>query len=228
MARTYQLAASLICGSPLTLAADLAALRKGGMDAIHFDVMDGVFVPRFGLYPELLASVKAVSPLPIGAHLMIEEPERFVGAFAQAGADTVVVHAESTRHLDRVVRLIKSSGARAGVALNPATPLSVLDYVLEDIDLIMIMAINPGIVGHKLIPTAIQKIADTRAKIVAHTHIKIEVDGGVSAQSAAQMILAGADILVCGTSSVFKKGEDLAKSSRAFRSHVDAQLKKRV
>jgi len=228
MKRPYQLSASLICGSPVSLGEDIKAVERGGMDAIHFDVMDGMFVPRLGLYPELLRSVKEISKLPVDVHLMIEEPERYVKEFIDAGGDIIMVHAESTRHLHRVIRAIKALGGRAGVALNPATPLSVLDYVLGDIEMIMLMAINPGIVGHKLIPSMMQKIADLRAKLVVYPDIRIEIDGGVSPESAAAMVIAGADLLVCGTSAVFKKGKDLAQSIQTFRKDLDAQLSKQV
>lgn len=223
MTRPYQLTASLICGSPTSLGDDIRALEKGGIDSIHFDAMDGLFVPRFGLYPELLKSVKEITSLPVDVHLMIENPERSVKSFIDAGADIIVVHAESTKHLHYVLRSIKELGCKAGVALNPATPLSVLDYVLGDIEMVMLMVINPGIVGHKLIPSMMQKIADLRKKIVDYPNIKIEIDGGVSPESAAEMVKAGADMLVCGTSSIFKKG-DLSQNVRDFRSHVDAEL----
>jgi|CXWL01.1.fsa_nt_gi ribulose-phosphate 3-epimerase len=226
MSRPYQLSASLICGAPALLTENLKALEQGGMDALHFDVMDGVFVPRLGLYPELLKNVKELSSLPVDVHLMIEEPERFAKEFIDAGADIMVVHAESTKHLHRTIQTIRGMGARAGVALNPATPLSVLDYVLGDIELVMLMAINPGILGHKLIPSMMQKIVDLRAKIQAYPNIRIEIDGGVSPESAARMVNAGADLLVCGTSAVFKKDIELAESIRLFRSHIDAELAK--
>lgn len=221
---SYTLSASLVCGDPLSLGADIRALVDGGIDAIHFDVMDGHFVPRLGLYPELLESVKEISSLPVDVHLMITHPEQFAVQFAHAGADVVVVHAEATPHVHRVVHMIRDAGARAGVALNPGTPLSVLDYVLGDIDLVLLMAINPGIVGHKLIPSMLEKIAETKEKLVDHPNVVIEVDGGVTPESAATMIQTGADMLVCGTSSVFR-GPDLAASARAFREHIDTQLR---
>ena len=225
MKRKFQLSASLICGTHLAFGEDIAMLEKAGIDALHFDVMDGMFVPRFGFYPELLKAIRGKTKLPIDAHLMIERPEKYVQLFVEAGADIVVPHAESTRHLDRTVRLIKEAGGRAGVALNPATPLSVLEYVLPDIELVMLMAINPGIVGHKLIPQAIQKIADMREMLQPYPKIKIEIDGGVSPESAAKMISAGADILVCGTSSIYKKDVPLSKKVPEFRKLIEKELK---
>lgn len=197
-------------------------LVRGRIDALHFDVMDGLFVPRLGLYPELLKAIKNTSKLPVDVHLMIENPEQFIGVFAEAGADIIVVHAESTHHLHRTIKAIRDAGASAGVALNPATPLSVLDYVLDNIDLVMLMAINPGIVGHKLIPETMGKIQDLRAKLAGRP-MTIEVDGGVSPASAADMVRSGADLLVCGTSSIYKGG-DLARHIRAFRARIDADL----
>lgn len=224
MKRPFQLSASLICGTPLTLGADIRSLEKGGIDALHFDVMDGMFVPRFGFYPELLKAVKRETQLPVDAHLMIERPERYVKLFVEAGADIVVPHAESTAHLDHAVRLIREAGGRAGVALNPATPLSVLEYVLPDIELVMLMAINPGIVGHKLIPHMMQKIKDTREMLKPFPKVRIEIDGGVSPESAARMVSCGADILVCGTSSIYKKGTPLSKKVPEFRSFIEKEL----
>ncbi len=226
MKRKFQLSASLICGDHLAFGNDVELLEKGGIDALHFDVMDGMFVPRLGFYPELLKAIREKTKLPIDAHLMIEDPERYVQLFVESGADIVVPHAESTRHLDRTVRLIREAGGRAGVALNPGTSLHVLDHVLPDIEMVMLMAINPGIVGHKLIPQMMQKIADTRKMLKKYPNIRIEVDGGVSPESAAKMISLGADILVCGTSSIYKKETPLHKKVPEFRTLVEKELKR--
>lgn len=226
MKKKYELCASLICGNPISLKDDIKALEKGGIDWIHFDVMDGSFVPRLGLYPELLKSVKELSQLPVDVHLMIDNPEQFVKAFAEAGADIIVIHAEATQHLHRAVQSIKALGVRAGVSLNPSTPLSVLDYVLGDIDMVMLMAINPGIVGHKLIPSMIDKISHLKNKLREYPNVKIEVDGGVTPESAPLMVKAGANMLVCGTSSIFKKDEDLSESVQKFRKLIELKVSK--
>jgi ribulose-phosphate 3-epimerase len=224
--RQFQLSASLICGEHLALGQDLKLLERGGIDALHFDVMDGMFVPRLGLYPELLQGMREKTSLPIHAHLMIEAPERHVRMFVEAGADFVIPHAESTRHLDHTVRLIREAGGRAGVALNPGTPPSTLEYVLPDIELVILMAINPGIVGHKIIPQMMSKIADTRKTLEEYPNIRIEVDGGVSPESAAKMVSLGADILVCGTSSIYRKTTPLNKKVPEFRSLIEKELEK--
>ncbi len=211
------LSASIICANLLELKNDLRQLEKSGIDHIHFDVMDGTFVQRLGLLPEVLIGIKKVVKVPVDVHLMIENPDSFIPAFINAGADIITVHAESTRHLGRSIRLIKSLGARAGVALNPATPLSVLDYVLDDIDLVMIMAINPGIVGHKLIPAAIEKITHLKSNLANHPNILIEVDGGVTIESAPSMVRAGATMLVCGSATIFKANRPISSGIKKLR-----------
>ena len=226
---TYNLLASLICGDPLALRSEITELEKGGIDGIHFDVMDGQFVPRLGLYPEYLKAVKDATSLPVDLHLMIEDPEDSIPAFIRAGVttkDVVVIHAESTKHLHYVVKTVRDAGFQAGVALNPATPLSVLEYVLPDIERVMLMAINPGILGHKLIPDMIRKIKDMKAMLAYYPHVHIEVDGGVSPESAATMVMAGADMLVCGTSAIYKKDRSLVDTITEFRAGIDAELTK--
>lgn len=208
--KKYRLAASLICGNMMRLEEDVRLLMKGGIDFIHFDVMDGLFVPRYGLFPEMFAQMRKFCPLPVDFHMMVEDVEPYIKTFVDAGADQndiFVVHAESTRHLHRAVKKIRDHGLKAGVALNPATPIEVLHYVLEEIELIMLMAINPGIVGHKLIPHMLQKIADTKKLIEGRDNIIIEIDGGVNFESAPQMIARGANMLVCGSQTIFRPQE---------------------
>lgn len=223
--KQYNLSASLVCGNPLALRTEIAALERGGIDYIHFDVMDGTFVPRYGLYPEYLKAVRSVTALPIEVHMMTEEPLRYVPVFAAAGATVFSVHAEACKHLHYTLKVIRENGMRAGVVLNYATPLNVLDYVLEDVDLIMLMAINPGIVGHKLILGAVKKIADLRKKLdAAGRDILLSVDGGVSPESAARMVRAGANYLVCGTSAIYKPDIPLDIKIREFRALIDAGI----
>ena len=142
----YKLSASLICADILNLGKDIEEIVKGGCDYIHIDVMDGVYVPRFGMYPEIISAVRTKTDMPIDVHLMVTDAEKYVDLFVHAGASLITVHPETCIHLHRTLHVIKSAGAQAGVCLNFATPLSALDYVMDDIDLVLLMAINPGIV----------------------------------------------------------------------------------
>lgn len=213
-----QLAASIICGNPLNLEADLVALERGGIDIIHFDVMDGVFVPRFGLFPEYLRAIRSKTNLPIEVHMMVQDPEPYIQDFVNAGATILTPHIEPLTHVHRTVMKIKDANVKAGLALNLGTSLSSLDYILEDLDLVMLMAINPGIVGHKLIPRTLTKIADLRKKIDATgKDITIEIDGGVTPDSGSRMLKAGANMLVCGTSVIFQPPAKLEDKIHDFR-----------
>jgi ribulose-phosphate 3-epimerase len=203
----YKLAASLICADFSNLSKDMGILNKNKIDQIHFDVMDGSFVPRFGLYPEILTITKSLIDIPMDVHLMIDKPEKYIDVFINAGLgrkDFIAFHFESTKHPDQVLRMIRNREIKSGIVLNISTPLNVLDYILDDIDMIMLMGINPGIVGHKLIPSVLQKIKDLKEKI-GDKNIQIEIDGGVNFDSSKEMILNGADILVCGTQTIFNK-----------------------
>lgn len=221
---SYKLAASLICSDMLNLKSDIRSLEDGNIDYIHFDIMDGNFVPRLGLYPEMLKSVRSATSIHIDTHLMISNPESFIPDFIKAGADIVTIHAESTRHLHRAIKLIRDLGARAGVALNPGTSLYVLDYVLDDIDLVMLMAINPGIAGHKLIPRMLEKISELKEKLANYPNVIIEIDGGVNPESAPKMIKRGANLLVCGTSMIFKPDTNIGQKTKEVRRDIDQKL----
>ena len=225
--KRYHLLASLVCGNPLELYKELHDLEKGGADGLHFDVMDGQFVPRLGLYPEYLKAVKSASTIPVDVHLMIDNPEASIPAFVKMDMtpnDNITVHAEATSHLHYAIKSIKDAGIKPGVALNPATPLSVLDYMLPDLERVVLMAINPGILGHKLIPHMLRKIKDLREKLRDYPHIHIEIDGGVSPESAAKMVEFGADMLVCGTSSIYKKDRSLKDTVPEFRAVIESEL----
>ena len=191
--------------APSILSADFARLGEdiesvSNADWIHVDVMDGRFVPNLTIGPLVVKAVRPVTPLPLDVHLMIVEPDNYVEEFAKAGADWITVHAEACAHLDRSIQHIKSTGAKAGVALNPHTPESVLDYVLEETDLVLVMSVNPGFGGQSLIERVfpkIERIAERIERLGLDT--LIEVDGGVKAHNARRFIDAGANVLVSGS-----------------------------
>lgn len=220
----YQLSASLICAKLIALKEEIKLLQKGGIDRIHFDVMDGIFVPRYGLPPEILKEVHQEFNIPVTVHLMVSDPEPYIDIFAKAGADAFIFHLEPVFHVNRILRKIKDAGMKAGVALVPSTSLSILDYILEDLDVVMLMVINPGIVGHKLIPQMMAKIADLKNKIKNYPDIKIEIDGGVTSESAPKMIKNGADILVCGSSTIFKLNESIDKKIKELRKVIEDEI----
>jgi ribulose-phosphate 3-epimerase len=209
-----KIAASLICADPLNLMGDLDQLIDSKVDFIHFDVMDGSFVPRYGLYPEILASLRKRTQIPVDVHMMVDNPEDYIQDFKSAGADYYCFHLEATKHAHRIIKKIEIAGMKPGIALNPATPVSDLKYVILDIKMVVLMAINPGIVGHKLIPSMIEKIRDLRAfaNEMGNKDLLIEVDGGVTPESAQLMLDAGADLLVCGTGTIFRPQEDTLKN----------------
>lgn len=223
--KPYLISASLVCGNPLQLSDDLRALERADADSLHFDVMDGNFVPRLGLYPEMLKAIKAVSNIPIDVHLMISGPEKYLGVFLDAGADLIAVHAEATQDLPAIILSIKEKGRLAGVAINPETPLSIIDTVIDKIDLLMIMAIKPGILGQKMIPETFQKISDAKEKLKHRPEVIIEIDGGVTPESAPEMVRRGAHMLVCGTGTIYRPHEDTLENKIAsLRGIIDASI----
>ena len=199
------LSASLICADILNLQKEVGLLEQGRSDFLHCDVMDGVFVPRYGLHPEFLQAVHALTSVPVDVHLMVHNAEPYIPVFAEVGAEIITVHVEGNLHLERTLGLIRKCGKKVGVALNAATKLDVLDYVLDEVDWVLIMGINPGILGDRLWPFAVRKIAELRMKLADRTRPKIQVDGGVTFESAPQMIRAGADMLVCGSATIFRR-----------------------
>ena len=178
----------------------MAAVTQAGADYIHVDVMDGHFVPNITIGPQVVQALRPHSDLPFDVHLMIAPADPYIVAFAEAGADIITVHPEAGPHLHRTLQLIKAQGKKAGVSLNPATPVEVLDPILEDIDLVLIMSVNPGFGGQSFIPSALPKIEAVRKRIDAlGKPIDLEVDGGINGETARQAVDAGADVLVAGT-----------------------------
>ena len=191
--------------APSILSADFAALGEAiarveaaGADLLHVDVMDGHFVPNLTIGPPVIESIRKRTRLPLDVHLMIEEPERWVETYVKAGSDFVTVHAEACAHLERALTMIREAGARSGVALNPSTPPEVLQYVLDDLDLVLVMSVNPGFGGQSFIPTVYEKIRRLRT-MLADRPVLVSVDGGVNAGNAGPLAEAGATVLVAGS-----------------------------
>ena len=194
-----QIAPSLLSADFARLGEAIALAERAGADMIHFDVMDGHFVPNISIGVPVLRSLSRVSRLPIDVHLMIEHPDRYVEAFVEAGAASITVHAEATVHLHRVIHLIKSLGAKAGVALNPATPVTALEQIAGDVDYVLVMTVNPGFGGQTFIPQSASKVRAVRELLRrAGSPAPIQVDGGIDASTAPGIVSAGADILVAG------------------------------
>ena len=199
------IAPSMMCCDFLRVGEQLATFEKNGVDLLHLDVMDGSFVPNFALGVDFVKQLKKNTKIPLDLHLMIESPERHLAAFPMGEGDFVSVHYESTRHLQRALSLIKATGAKALLAINPGTPVEVCLDVLEDIDGLLVMTVNPGFAGQKMLPHSIDKIKRARAFLDANGRgdAVIEVDGNVSAENAIRMRAVGANIFVLGTASLF-------------------------
>ena len=216
MKRTIKVAPSILSADFSRLGEEIRAVEAAGADIIHVDVMDGHFVPNITIGPLVVEAARRSTKLPLDVHLMIENPERYIADFARAGADYLVVHVETGYHHHRLVQQIRELKVKAGVSLNPATPLESLDYILGDLDLVLIMSVNPGFGGQSYIPSATSKIRALRKRIEdLGLRTEIEVDGGVKPENAAEVIAAGADILVAG-SAVFGK-KDYAAAIRGIR-----------
>ncbi len=215
--------------SPSILNADFGRLAEqvreaeaAGADYIHVDVMDGQFVPNISLGPAIVAAIRAATTLPLDVHLMIEEPRRFLREFVEAGASIMTVHAEAVRHLHATVAAIQDAGVRAGVALNPATPLSAVEVILDRLDLLLVMTVNPGFGGQKFIPEMRPKISAARALLDRRgARAELEVDGGINHDNAAEVVRLGARVVVAG-SAIFVGGEGIHANTAALRAQLDA------
>lgn len=205
---------SIMCADFRHLEENIKILEKAGVEYLHFDIMDGSFVPNFTLGPDLMKSVREITTIPFDIHLMVQHPENHLHLFDIRPGDLVSVHQESTIHLQRTLQKIKNYGAKAAAALNPATPIYSVEDVLDDIDVVLIMTVNPGFAGQKLVPATLKKIANMKKYLEENGYgqIEIEVDGNVSYENAKKMREVGADIFVAGTSSLFVKGKDILDS----------------
>lgn len=194
-----QIAPSILSADFSRLGEEIKAVEKAGADLIHVDVMDGHYVPNITIGPGVVSSLRKTTSLPFDVHLMIEDPDRYIDAFVDAGSNIITVHAEAVTHLHRTVQYIKAKGARAGVSLNPSTPLSCVEEILPDIDLLLIMTVNPGFGGQKFIAGMLPKIRKARELVQTRgLEMAIEVDGGVTAENIGTLANAGADIFVAG------------------------------
>ena len=219
MRSSVQLAPSILSADFARLADQIAAVERGGADLLHLDVMDGHFVPNLTIGPPVVESIARVTRLPLDVHLMISDPDRFIEAFATAGATMISVHVEALNHLHRTIMAIKQTGCRAGVAINPATPLVAIEQVACDLDYVLIMSVNPGFGGQAFIPRSESKVRAVRALLdAAGNPAPVEIDGGIDASNAERVVRAGAGILVAGAA-IFGS-DDPEDATRRMKSAV--------
>ena len=211
-----RVAPSILSANFLHLADDVRAMEEAGAQMLHVDVMDGHFVPNITIGPAVVEAIRKVTELPLDVHLMIENADNYIGEFISAGSDIITVHAEACSHLNRTIQLIKGQDVKAGVVLNPATPLSSLEEVLHEIDMVLLMSVNPGFGGQKFIPSMLDKIRNL-SEVMTHYEnpIELEVDGGINHENVGEIKQAGASVLVAG-SAVFK-AKDYKKAIKALR-----------
>jgi len=215
-----KIAASILSADFARLGEQVKEAESAGADYIHVDVMDGHFVPNLTIGPLVVAAIRPLTRLPLDVHLMIESPERYIADFVHAGADNITVHQEACAHLHCVVQQIKELNRRAGVAINPATPVGTLEEILPFVDLVLVMTVNPGFGGQSFIKTMLQKIAAMRKMIDERSlNIELEVDGGIHTETASRVVAAGARVLVAG-SAVFNEQESIAQALKSLRQSI--------
>ncbi len=230
--RAVAISPSLMCADMGRLEDEVRILEGIGVEMIHFDIMDGRFVPNLPLGLGVLKDLRPRTKIPFDVHLMVQDNDFFIGLVAPMGVERIAVHAESAVHLDRTLASIQEKGIKAGVALNPHTGLNVLGYVLDRLDFVLLMTVNPGFAGQKLVPSALRKIADCRLFLESHRRsgkrrISITVDGNVSFDNIPDMVAAGADILVGGTSSLYARGGSPPENGRRMREAIARGLERR-
>ena len=214
-----KIAPSILSSDFGNLAREIRAVEEAGADYIHIDVMDGHFVPNLTVGPVVVECVRKLTRLPLDVHLMVERPENLLDAFIKAGSDIITVHVEATPHLHRAIQSIKEKGAKAGVSLNPSTPIQGIEPVIEDVDMVVIMSVNPGFGGQELIRSALAKIKRVRKLLdEAGSKAELEVDGGIKAENIRDVSLAGADVFVSG-SGIFKT-KDYKKTIAEMRKRI--------
>ncbi|OOE11978.1 ribulose-phosphate 3-epimerase [Fictibacillus arsenicus] len=201
-----KIAPSILSADFSKLGEEIKAVEMAGADYIHVDVMDGHFVPNITMGPLVLKAIRPLTELPLDVHLMIENPDSYIEEFADAGADIITVHVEAATHLHRTIQLIKAKGVKAGVVLNPATPVDLIKHIIHDIDMVLLMTVNPGFGGQSFIQNVVPKIKEVSELVQTHgLNVEIEVDGGVNAETAPLCIEAGANVLVAGSAIYGKK-----------------------
>lgn len=221
-----ELAPSILSADFARLGEEVRAALDGGATLLHVDVMDGHFVPNLTIGPPVVASLRKVTKAPLDVHLMIEDPDQFIPAFLDAGADWISVHQETCRHLHRTLQMIRSKGAQAGVVINPATPVQAIGEVLDQVDFVLVMSVNPGFGGQKFIPGSLEKIRKLATMRAAKgTSFRIEVDGGIALSTIGDVVRAGAEVLVAGNA-VFGKGDPKTNVQELLKTAREATLQK--